>query len=415
MTQEADAPDPVAEPGKRLPLERLRAGIEQRDPATVHDATDTLRTQLEDAFQGRRLTPSSLLLERKRRAHQHLHAVDDDAAGARWADARERVGELADLVEVTIEGAAELPEAEAEEGGLELPAPFRNAWTVARKDAVLLAKGSRGLLLFGLLLLTFGIGLGSALDASTATGADPSVRLVWNYAHSLDFLAVPLAGILVGYGLINEEIASNTIHVLASQPVSRGGIVLGKFLGMALALAGGVLGSAALVGGVAYAATGTLGRPSAVFAYPIACYLLALAFGSLALLASALIDRTGPTLAAGFGAYILVGPVWQNLFLTGSLEAGGAVPSTGRLLTYLSTPFTAWWNWTSELLGPVDQATGLPTGEPWHAAIVQQVATGAREALPFYATQPFYVIVLVAWIAASAFGAALVLRRRDLG
>jgi len=393
--------------------QRLAAAIEDEAPADVHVATDALREAVEASVEGRELTPGSVLVERKRRLHTRLHRVDDAAAGDRWDEVREAAEELGTLAEGVVQRARRLPPDEDE--ATPWTGPLRNAGTVARKEAVLLLRGTRGWLLFGLLVLTFGIGLESALGEATVAGTEPTVKVVWNYAHSLDFLALPLAGILVGYGLVNEELTSNTLHVLAAQPVSRAGIAFGKFLGMAAALAVAVAASSGLVGAVAYAATGELGRPVAVFIYPVACYLLALAFGTLSLVASALIQRTAPTLAAGFGAFVLLGPVWQNAFLTSSLERAGQPASTTEALVYLATPFTAWWNWTSELLGPVDPTTGLPRGEPWHATLVDQIAAGARETLPFYASQAFYAAVLVAWIALALAAAWLVLERRDLG
>lgn len=403
-------------PARDEALEDLSTGVEEQDADRVHAATDALRERLEAAFEGQAVTQGSLLVERRRRLAEHQDGVDDAAAGDRWEAAREHASAIASLAPRVIQDAQALPAATEPTGAAPRgPSLFRNVLTVARKELVLLLRGTQGLVLFGLLLVTFGIGLDSALGDATVTGDAASVALVWNYAHSLDFLAIPLAGILVGYGSINEEIRSNTIHVLAAQPVSRTGIVLGKFAGMSAALTLTVAASAGLVGGVAYAATGTVGDAGTVLAYPVACLLLAIAFGSIGLVASAVIDRTGPTLATGFGAFILLGPVWQNLFLTRSLEQAGAAPSMGQVLVYLATPFTAWWNWTSELLGPVNQATGLPEGEPWHAALVHEVEQGIRESLPFYATQPYYVLVLLAWIGVTLAATAWVLDRRDLG
>jgi Cu-processing system permease protein len=366
-----------------------------------------------EAFEGRAVTRGSLLVERRRRLEHALAELDDAVAGDRPESAREHVRTVRELAPDVVDEAQRLAEADQPDPDPTL-GPLRNVATVARKEAVLGVQGTRGLLLFGLLLVTFGIGLRSAIGGSATTGGQVSVALVWNYAHSLDFLAVPLAGILVGHELVNEELRSDTIHVLAAQPVSRLGIVAGKWLGMVATLAGAVAASAGLVGAAAYATTGTLGRPGTVVAYPLACLLLAIAFGSIALLASTLLDRTGPTLAAGLGAFVVLGPVWQNVFLTRSLEQGG-LPPTGAVLAYLATPFTAWWNWTSELLGPLNEATGLPEGEPWHSALVAALERGQLDQLPFYATQPYYALVIAAWILACLIGAALVFRASDLG
>lgn len=396
------------------PVDRVRRAVQAGDEAEVHAATDELRALVRGAFQGQEITPGSLLIERRRRVEHALSQLDDAVAGDRQQQASQHLAHISDVVPSLVEDARQLPQAEARRDQ-RLPAAVQNVFILARKETVVGLRGMRGLLLFGLLLLTFGIGLQSALAGAPASGAQASVSLVWNYAHSLDFLAIPLAGILVGYGLVNEELASDTIHVLASQPISRAGIVAGKWLGMAGILGLAVTSSAGLVGTAAYAATGTLGSPQAVFTYPVACFLLALAFGSIALLASTLLDRTAPTLAAGLGAFVLLGPVWQNVFLTRSLEQAGASTDAGSVLVYLATPFTAWWNWTSELLGPMNEATGLFLGEPWHASLVKAVETGSREALPFYATHGWYAFVMVAWILACTGIAMLVLRRRDLG
>jgi Cu-processing system permease protein len=391
-------------------LEQALAGD---DPAQVHRTTDRVRDTVRGAFEGRQLVRGSLLVERRRRLEHTLAELDDAVAGDRIDEASERAERVRELAPVLVDQARQLDPIDAEEevsaGGW-----LANAGTVARKEAVLGIQGTRGLLLFGILGLTFGIGLRSAIGGSTATGGQASVKLVWNYAHSLAFLALPLAGLLAGHGLVNEERRSDTIHVLAAQPVGRTGIVLGKWLGMAATLGLAVAASAGLVGTAAYAVTGTLGPPSAAVTYPLACFGLALAFGSIALLASTLLERTGPTLAVGLASFVLLGPVWQNAFLTRSLEQAGTIPDPGSVLVYLATPFTAWWNWTSELLGPVNEATGLPQGEPWHAALVNAVETGALEALPFYATQPYYAIVIAAWIAVCLGLAAAVFRRQDL-
>ncbi len=68
-----------------------------------------------------------------------------------------------------------------------------------------------------------------------------------------------LIAIFVGIGLVNREIERKTIYTLASKPVSRGVIIVGKYLGLVMVLA--VL---ILLMGVAYAVTLSLnGAPFA--------------------------------------------------------------------------------------------------------------------------------------------------------
>lgn len=396
-------------------LDELETALEPRPPdlEAVRHAADDVRAAIEDALRGRQLAPESLVLERARRARAGLDAVERAVARDEAAEARDEVEDLRDRVIRVVEQARGLPGDRAS-AGTRLPRPLRNAATVARKEAIVALQGTQGLVLLGLFLATFGLGLESALGGGIA-GVEPSVELVWTYAHSLDFLSAPLAGILLGHGLVNAERRSNTIHVLASKPVTRTGIALGKWAGAAAALGAAVALAAAIVAGVAYAFTGNLGDPRTVVLYVVSIYLLSLAFASLALAVSGLVDRAAGSLGVSLGLYVVLGLVWQNTFRVAQLEDLGANgPSAGSLLLYLASPFTAWWNWTSELLGPESDILQMPLGEPWHASLVQAVERGTLDALPFYAHQWWYALVMVAWCLAGLGGAVAALRYRDL-
>lgn len=395
------------------PMRPVHDAIEARDPEAAREAISEVRARIETGLEGKELTPGSLILERKRRVHQRLDDLEELVHSRTWPRAGELARELTGAVDRVLDEAEGLPRQPAEASARRLPAWIANIGTVARKELVVQLQGTQGLVLFGLFLVTFGIGLTSVLSGGLV-GETPSVAVAWNYAHSLAFLTAPLAGILLGHSLINEERNSGTIHFLATKPISRAGLATGKWLGMAGALAVLLVASAGIVGGVAYGATGTLGAPGTVVGYVLATYLVALAFASVALAVSAVIDRTGGALVTGFGLYLVLGPLWQNVFLTRSLEDAGARVPLGTVLVYLASPFTAWWNWTQELLGPKSQVLGLPTGEPWHAALVEAVERGTLDALPFYATHPYYAAVIVAWCIIGWAGTLAALRVRDL-
>ena len=93
-------------------------------------------------------------------------------------------------------------------------------------------------------LLASGVGLyGRAAAASAAAVTAPSLV-------TLATFLVPLVALVLGHDAIVGERERNTLGLLLSLPVSRGEVVLAKFLGRALALALAVtlgLGAAALV------------------------------------------------------------------------------------------------------------------------------------------------------------------------
>lgn len=403
----------MAPASARSAFERLeRAAADRRGGREeLLAATRIIRQEMGDALAGKELTEGSLILERHRSLRHKLDHVDGHVVNEDWDAVGAHLGELRESVENFLREAAGLA-VEKERRTRALPAPLVNATTVARKEIVLTLQGVQGLVLFGIFLLTFGLGL-EAVTGGGVPGAPPSVETTWRYAHALDFLAVPLAGLLLGYHLINEERTQGTIHFLGSKPVTRGGIVLGKWLGMAVVLGVLVLASAVIVGGVALSISGSLGDPGVVVGFVAATYLLALAFGSVALAMSALLDRGAVALGASLGAYILLGMGWQNAFYLRQLRDAGGAPAASKILLYLASPFTAWWNWTEEMLGPKSDVSGLPVGDAWHEALVVQVERGTLDALPFYATTPFYVLVLVAWCGIGLGLAAWAFRARD--
>ncbi len=380
-------------------------------PPALFTASRAIRRTMEEALAGRKLTEGSLILERHRRLRHKLDHLDGHILNRDWEAIASHLPDFRVAFDDFVRDATGLA-ADVAPKRRPLPSFLVNVGPVARKEIVIVLQGMLGLVLFALFLVTFGIGLEAVIDGGVP-GVSPSVETAWRYAHSLDFLSAPLAGLLLGYALINEERHAGTIHFLAAKPVTREGIVLGKWLGAAISLATIVGASAFIVGGTAYAVGGELGDGGVVIGYVIATYLVALAFMSVSLAASAIIDRGAAALGAAFGLYIVLGLVWQNAFYLRTLKDAGTLPSTGPVLLYLASPFTAWFNWTAELLGPRSELSGLPIGDAWHAPLVRMVESGVLDGLPFYATTGWYVFMLLAWCALGLGVAMLVFRRRD--
>ncbi|MFV0680157.1 ABC transporter permease subunit [Ottowia sp.] len=145
---------------------------------------------------------------------------------------------------------------------------------------------------------------------------------------SLVIYLVPLIALLLGFDAIVGERERGSLDLLLAHPITRGELLLGKYLGLALALALAMLAGLATVGVVLVAQFGN----RALFHYTgfvASALLMGLAFLSLAVLVSVLVrDRTRASGAAIVLWFLFV--LVFDLVLLGVLVAtagyyGGAI------------------------------------------------------------------------------------------
>jgi len=255
-------------------------------------------------------------------------------------------------------------------------------------------------------------GLTYALAVSHAYGFNvlaqfATVERALEAMNALDLFLIPFAGVLLGYGAIAGELELGTAGFLASKPVSRRAIVIGKFLGRAGYLAS--VWAVVTVGAMAWIAQIVIGlrvniaetvEPAAVLGgfegailYPLSLLALATSFLGIGLLVSALVRRTGAALSLGIAVYAGLGIAWNALFDVGQ------TPELSTLLLKLASPFVAWLTWSNQLLGQPPRWAG---------------ALAADNPLAWLAQPGFYVSVLVTWLAGCVALAAWRFGRRDL-
>ena len=129
-------------------------------------------------------------------------------------------------------------------------------------------------------------------------------------------LFVPLIGLSVGAGTIAHERERGTLTYLLAQPVTRAEVIVGKYVGAALAM-GVALGLGFGVAGMALATRGTV-NPEVYLRLVGLSLLLALASLSLGVLISTLSKRA----AMATGAAMVL---WLALVFLGDLALMGAV------------------------------------------------------------------------------------------
>ena len=149
---------------------------------------------------------------------------------------------------------------------------------------------------------------------------------------SLVIYLVPLIALLLGFDAIVGERERGSLDLLLAYPITRGELLLGKYLGLALALALAMLAGLAAVGVVLAGQFGT----RALFHYSgfvISALLMGLAFLSLAVLISVLArDRTRASGAAIILWFLFV--LVFDLALLGVL-VGTAGRYGGEIFPYL--------------------------------------------------------------------------------
>jgi Cu-processing system permease protein len=129
-------------------------------------------------------------------------------------------------------------------------------------------------------------------------------------------LFVPLIGLSVGAGTIAHERERGTLTYLLAQPVTRAEVIIGKYVGAALAM-GVALGLGFGLAGIALASRGTA-NPDVYLRLVGLSLLLALAALSLGVLISTLSKRA----AMATGAAMVL---WLGLVFLGDLALMGAV------------------------------------------------------------------------------------------
>tara|TARA_R110000787_G_scaffold262422_7_gene367990 strand:- start:1393 stop:2223 length:831 start_codon:yes stop_codon:yes gene_type:complete len=211
------------------------------------------------------------------------------------------------------------------------------------------------LLVFALLLVL----LGSA--PSGATKAD-SLSVMVASLSTLSVYLVPLIALLLSFDAIAGEIDRGTLQLTFASPVSRGQVLIGKFLGHVFVLGIAVLSGYGIAGAVAYWTrqhTGVEGIGDLVRLI-VTSVALGATFISIGYVASASVRQTG-TAAALAVAIWLFAVVLYDLALLGGLLASPDGLFAKTLFPYLlaANPADAFRVFNMAGIGIADAATGL--------------------------------------------------------
>jgi Cu-processing system permease protein len=196
---------------------------------------------------------------------------------------------------------------------------FNNVWAIAEKE-LRDALRNRWFIVFTIAFA----GLALVLSALIQPGG--SQLKVASYSRTaaslinLVLLFVPLIGLTLGAANLSGDRETGALTYLLAQPVNRGEVLLGKYLGMA----GALLATLTLgfgVAGLALSFQGSINDAGGYLMTVILAYLLALAMLSLGFLMSTLAQKTASALG---GALFL----WLFLVFLGDLGIMGTAVAT---------------------------------------------------------------------------------------
>ncbi len=230
--------------------------------------------------------------------------------------------------------------------GTELRIGFRNRW-------ILLS--SLILLVFALLLVL----LGSAPTGETTVSP---LTVVAASLSTLSVYLVPLIALLLSFDAIAGEIDRGTLQLTLASPVSRGQVLIGKFLGHLAVLAVAVVIGYGIAGAAAFVSAGQAGSEGVgdMARLIVTSIVLGATFIAIGYVASASVRQTGTAAALAVAIWLLA-VVLYDLALLGGLLASSDGVFARNVFPYLlvANPADAFRVFNMAAIDPGAAATGL--------------------------------------------------------
>lgn len=247
---------------------------------------------------------------------------------------------------------------------------MRNIWTIARmtfREAVRRRIVLTGVVLGLLFLTAFSVGFGYLYANSSFSSTEMMNNVTTNILSSeflniitlagmyaVTFLSVAM-GALLGADTLSGEITSGTIQTLASKPIRRSDVVIGKWLGFAVLLAGYVLLMSGGTGLSVWLQAGYI--PRNILPGIALIYLETLLMMTIAIACSSFLSglATGGIVFGLYGLSFIGGWVEQ----IGTLLGNATAVQVG-IITSLLIPSEALWRRAAfEMQSPISAALGF--------------------------------------------------------
>ncbi len=235
-------------------------------------------------------------------------------------------------------------------------------------------------------------------------------------------LLVPIIAIVLAYASITGERDSGTLKLLLSLPHSRRDVVVGKALGRGAVMVLPVL-AGFVVAAVVFLATPVSLNASPFFMFAVLSAGIGLVFIGITVGISSGTGSSRASMISAVGVYVVFTLFW-NQFANGIIDLltdHAGLEGAGRVKLHLFlkvvNPTQAYKTLVARLFtdGPVAARVNLVGGSGLQSQLNAQLyAQTLGDSVPFYLSDPFVVILLLAWLVVGPALGYLAFREADL-
>ncbi|PTD94341.1 hypothetical protein C9439_03335 [archaeon SCG-AAA382B04] len=219
---------------------------------------------------------------------------------------------------------------------------------------------------------------------------------------SISSILIPLIAIMLGYSTISGEGENGALPLVLSYPITRGEVLVGKFLGLSLVLIASIAFGFGL-GGIVIAVFAGIENTTPYMVFILLSILLGGIYLSLSIFFSAVCKKRSTSIGAGILIFF-----WSMIY--GTIVFGIYLSTGGTLEQLMGSESTLpGWMWKSIVVSPMDMH-----GTSAMQAFGLEKAFGYAMDVPSYLNLEFLVVIQLLWFLIPAILAYFFFKRRDL-
>lgn len=216
-----------------------------------------------------------------------------------------------------------------------------------------------------------------------------------NIGSSIVTLLISIVAILIAYNTLAQEVESHSLGLLLTSKMGRKDIVVGKFIGLSSVLCLSIIVGLGIGGMVIGISTG-FEDFGIYLAFILISILFGMAYISISILMSSVVDKRSKALAGGIFIWIFFNIIWDLVLLGVLLASGWQFPTETIEVTY-----PGWYRFAGLINPNGAYSSGIA------------LLTDSMD-FPELLTVPLTAIALLVWIIVPIILSILIFENRDL-